>query len=77
MEFKVIKSLVYGGKFYDIGEIVNIQEKFVIESCLEREMIEEKEKKTIEIVEDEVEVVEKTQENTEKIEDKKPKKLKK
>ena len=41
MEYRVTDGLVYDGKSYKVDEIVNIQEKSVIKSCLERGIIAE------------------------------------
>ena len=41
MTYKVLKSLVYGGKAYAEGQEVDIIEKSVAENCLERELIAE------------------------------------
>ena len=41
MTYKVLKSLVYGGKAYAEGQEVDIIEKTVAENCLERELIAE------------------------------------
>lgn len=41
MEYRVTDGLVYGGKSYKVDEIVDIQEKSVIKSCLERGLIAE------------------------------------
>ena len=39
MEYRVTDGLVYDGKSYKVDEIVDIQEKSVIKSCLERGLI--------------------------------------
>lgn len=41
MTYKVLKSLVYGGTAYAVGQKVDIIEKSVAENCLERELIAE------------------------------------
>ena len=41
MTYKVLKSLVYGGIAYAVGQEVDIIEKSVAENCLERELIAE------------------------------------
>ena len=41
MEYRVTDGLVYDGKSYKVDEIVDIQEKSVIKSCLERGLIAE------------------------------------
>ena len=41
MTYKVLKSLVYGGIAYAVGQKVDIIEKSVAENCLERELIAE------------------------------------
>ena len=46
MEYRVTDGLVYDGKSYKVDEIVNIQEKSVIKSCLERGLIAEINSKT-------------------------------
>lgn len=50
MKYKVLKSMIYGGKSYEIGSEVEIFEKAVIKSCIERELIVEiKETETVKI----------------------------
>lgn len=46
MEYRVTDGLVYDGKSYKVDEIVDIQEKSVIKSCLERGLIAEINDKT-------------------------------
>lgn len=41
MKYKVLKPMIYGGKSYEIGAEVEIFEKAVIKSCIERELIVE------------------------------------
>ena len=41
MTYRVLKSLVYGGTAYTVGQEVDIIEKSVAENCLERELIAE------------------------------------
>ena len=41
MKFRTLKPMIYGGVSYEVDSEVDIQEKSVIKSCLERELIEE------------------------------------
>lgn len=41
MKYKALKPLIYSGVSYEIGAEVDILEKSVIKSCIERELIEE------------------------------------
>ena len=41
MRYKALKPLIYSGISYEAGEEVDILEKSVVKSCLERELIEE------------------------------------
>ena len=41
MKYKALKPLIYSGVSYEMGEEVDILEKSVVKSCLERELIEE------------------------------------
>ncbi|WP_231370757.1 GTP-binding protein LepA [Leptotrichia sp. oral taxon 879] len=41
MKYKTLKPLIYSGVSYEAGAEVDILEKSVVKSCLERELIEE------------------------------------
>lgn len=41
MKYKALKPLIYNGVSYEEGAEVDILEKTVVKSCLERELIEE------------------------------------
>ena len=41
MKYKALKPLIYSGVSYEEGAEVDILEKSVVKSCLERELIEE------------------------------------
>lgn len=41
MKFRTLKPMIYGGVSYEVGAEVDIQEKSVIKSCLERGLIAE------------------------------------
>ena len=41
MKYRALKPLIYSGISYEAGAEVNILEKSVVKSCLERELIEE------------------------------------
>ena len=41
MKFRTLKPMIYGGISYEIDAEVDIQEKSVIKSCLERGLIAE------------------------------------
>ena len=41
MKYKTLKPMIYGGISYEIDAEVDIQEKSVIKSCLERGLIAE------------------------------------
>jgi len=41
MKYRALKPLIYSGVSYETGAEVNILEKSVVKSCLERELIEE------------------------------------
>ena len=41
MKYKALKPLIYSGVSYETGAEVDILEKSVVKSCLERELIEE------------------------------------
>ena len=41
MKYKALKPLIYSGVSYEEGAEVDILEKTVVKSCLERELIEE------------------------------------
>ena len=41
MKYRALKPLIYSGISYETGAEMNILEKSVVKSCLERELIEE------------------------------------
>lgn len=41
MKYKALKPLIYSGVSYEQGAEVDILEKSVVKSCIERELIEE------------------------------------
>ena len=41
MKYKALKPLIYSGVSYETGAEVDILEKSVVKSCIERELIEE------------------------------------
>ena len=41
MKFRTLKPMIYGGVSYEVDTEVDIQEKSVIKSCLERGLIAE------------------------------------
>ena len=41
MKYRALKPLIYSGVSYETGAEVNILEKSVVKSCLERELVEE------------------------------------
>ena len=41
MKYRALKPLIYSGVSYEAGAEVDILEKTVVKSCLERELIEE------------------------------------
>jgi len=41
MKYKALKPLIYSGVSYEEGAEVDILEKSVVKSCIERELIEE------------------------------------
>ena len=41
MKYRALKPLIYSGISYETGAEVDILEKSVVKSCLERELIEE------------------------------------
>ena len=41
MKYRALKPLIYSGVSYETGAEVNILEKSVVKSCIERELIEE------------------------------------
>ena len=41
MKFRTLKPMIYGGISYEMDDEVDIQEKSVIKSCLERGLIAE------------------------------------
>lgn len=41
MKFRTLKPMIYGGVSYEVDSEVDIQEKSVIKSCLERGLIAE------------------------------------
>ena len=41
MKYKTLKPMIYGGISYEMDDEVDIQEKSVIKSCLERGLIAE------------------------------------
>ena len=71
MKFRTLKPMIYGGISYEVDTEVDIQEKSVIKSCLERGLIAEingKTEKSEELIETE---------NTEEIDKKDTKNKKK
>lgn len=71
MKFRTLKPMIYGGVSYEVDAEVDIQEKSVIKSCLERGLIAEANGKT----EKSEELIE--TENTEEIDKKDTKNKKK
>lgn len=56
MKFRTLKPMIYGGISYEVDAEVDIQEKSVIKSCLERGLIAEingKTEKSEELIETE------------------------
>lgn len=56
MKFRTLKPMIYGGISYEVDTEVDIQEKSVIKSCLERGLIAEingKTEKSEELIETE------------------------
>ena len=56
MKFRTLKPMIYGGVSYEVDAEVDIQEKSVIKSCLERGLIAEingKTEKSEELIETE------------------------
>ena len=41
MKYRTLKPMIYGGVSYEVDAEVDIQEKSVVKSCIERELIEE------------------------------------
>lgn len=41
MKYRALKPLIYSGVSYETGAEVDILEKSVVKSCLERELVEE------------------------------------
>lgn len=72
MEYKVLTNIIYGGKIYSTGELVDIEEKDIAERCLKTKLISEN--ITEEVVEEVTEVELEKEEKTEKPETKKNKK---
>ncbi|MFC2293964.1 MAG: GTP-binding protein LepA [Leptotrichia hongkongensis] len=64
MTYKVLKSLVYGGIAYAEGQEVDILEKSVVKSCIERELIEEIKDTTEKVVSENL--IEENNQDTEK-----------
>lgn len=71
MKFRTLKPMIYGGVSYEVDGEVDIQEKSVIKSCLERGLIAEINGKT-EKLEESIEI-----ENTEETDKKDTKNKKK
>ena len=64
MKYKALKPLIYSGVSYEEGAEVDILEKSVVKSCIERELIEEIKDTTEKVVSENL--IEKNNQDTEK-----------
>lgn len=64
MKYKALKPLIYSGVSYEEGAEVDILEKSVVKSCLERELIEEIKDTTEKVVSENL--IEENNQDTEK-----------
>ena len=64
MKYKALKPLIYSGVSYEEGAEVDILEKTVVKSCLERELIEEIKDTTEKVVSENL--IEENNQDTEK-----------
>ena len=64
MKYKALKPLIYSGVSYEEGAEVDILEKSVIKSCIERELIEEIKDTTEKVVSENL--IEENNQDTEK-----------
>lgn len=64
MKYKALKPLIYSGVSYETGAEVDILEKSVVKSCLERELIEEIKDTTEKVVSENL--IEENNQDTEK-----------
>ena len=73
MKYRALKPLIYSGISYETGAEVDILEKSVVKSCIERELIEEIKDTTEKVVSENL--IEENNQDTEKTdkEDKKNK----
>ena len=64
MKYKALKPLIYNGVSYEQGAEVDILEKSVVKSCIERELIEEIKDTTEKVVSENL--IEENNQDTEK-----------
>ena len=64
MKYKALKPLIYSGVSYEQGVEVDILEKSVVKSCIERELIEEIKDTTEKVVSENL--IEENNQDTEK-----------
>lgn len=64
MKYRALKPLIYSGVSYETGAEVNILEKSVVKSCIERELIEEIKDTTEKVVSENL--IEENNQDTEK-----------
>ena len=64
MKYRALKPLIYSGVSYEAGAEVDILEKSVVKSCLERELIEEIKDTTEKVVSENL--IEENNQDTEK-----------
>ena len=64
MKYRALKPLIYSGVSYETGAEVDILEKSVVKSCLERELIEEIKDTTEKVVSENL--IEENNQDTEK-----------
>ena len=64
MKYRALKPLIYSGISYETGAEVDILEKSVVKSCLERELIEEIKDTTEKVVSENL--IEENNQDTEK-----------
>ena len=64
MKYKALKPLIYSGVSYETGAEVDILEKSVVKSCIERELIEEIKDTTEKVVSENL--IEENNQDTEK-----------
>lgn len=64
MKYRALKPLIYSGVSYEAGAEVDILEKSVVKSCIERELIEEIKDTTEKVVSENL--IEENNQDTEK-----------